>query len=66
MDVTKQSFQRAQHEFKDSILQCDFVAMDMEMTGLYESKQLTPNRYDTKDERYEKLKRGVEAYGVVQ
>ncbi|KAJ1719152.1 hypothetical protein LPJ53_006027, partial [Coemansia erecta] len=66
MDVTKQTFQRAQREFRDSISQCDFVAMDMEMTGLYETKQLTPNRQDTKDERYAKLKRGVEAYGVAQ
>ncbi|KAJ1826580.1 hypothetical protein LPJ56_002108 [Coemansia sp. RSA 2599] len=66
MDVTRDNFAKALREFKESIAGCDFVAMDMEMTGLYESKQLTPNRQDTSDERYAKLKRSVESYGVAQ
>ncbi|KAJ2707862.1 hypothetical protein FB645_000426 [Coemansia sp. IMI 203386] len=66
MDVTRDNFAGALKVFKESISGCDFVAMDMEMTGLYESRQLTPNRNDTSDERYAKLKRSVESYGVAQ
>ncbi|KAJ2080453.1 hypothetical protein H4R24_003064 [Coemansia sp. RSA 988] len=66
MDVTKDNFEKALKEFEAAVTQSDFVAMDMEMTGLYETKELQPNRLDTLDERYAKLKRSVELYGVIQ
>ncbi|KAJ1665478.1 hypothetical protein IW140_003198 [Coemansia sp. RSA 1813] len=66
MDVTRENFKNALSEFKRAIEACDFVAIDMEMTGLYESKEQQPHRLDTKDERYAKLKRSVETYGVIQ
>ncbi|KAJ1799413.1 hypothetical protein LPJ59_001845 [Coemansia sp. RSA 2399] len=66
MDVTRENFKTALSEFKRAIEACDFVAMDMEMTGLYENREQQPNRMDTKEERYAKLKRGVETYGVIQ
>ncbi|KAJ2796197.1 hypothetical protein H4R20_005607 [Coemansia guatemalensis] len=66
MDVTRENFEKVLREFEAAIAQCDFVAIDMEMTGLYESKELQPSRLDTLDERYAKLKRSVELYGVIQ
>ncbi|KAJ1894815.1 hypothetical protein LPJ66_004962 [Kickxella alabastrina] len=66
MDVTRDNFAKALEEFKQAIGGCDFVAIDMEMTGLYETKKLQPSRLDTANERYSKLKRSVESYGVIQ
>ncbi|KAJ2704445.1 hypothetical protein H4R19_005235 [Coemansia spiralis] len=67
MDVTRDNFAAALAQFKAAVGSCDFVAMDMEMTGLYESREHQPNaRQDTQDERYAKLRRSVEAYTVVQ
>ncbi|KAJ1894015.1 hypothetical protein LPJ66_005427 [Kickxella alabastrina] len=66
MDVTRDNFAKALEEFRQAIGGCDFVAIDMEMTGLYETKQLQPSRLDTTNERYSKLKRSVESYGVIQ
>ncbi|KAJ2358893.1 hypothetical protein IWW50_003083 [Coemansia erecta] len=66
MDVVKDNFGRALGEFTEAIGACDFAAIDMEMTGLYETRDHQPSRQDTLDERYAKLKRSVEAFGVVQ
>ncbi|KAJ2754167.1 hypothetical protein IWQ56_006535, partial [Coemansia nantahalensis] len=67
MDVTRDNFAAALARFKAAIGGCDFVAMDMEMTGLYESREHQPNaRQDSQDERYAKLRRSVEAFTVVQ
>ncbi|KAI8320672.1 ribonuclease CAF1 [Martensiomyces pterosporus] len=66
MDVTRDNFPQALAEFEQAIAACDFVAIDMEMTGLYEDRASHPNRLDTKDERYQKLKKSVESYGVTQ
>ncbi|KAJ2606232.1 hypothetical protein EV177_005962 [Coemansia sp. RSA 1804] len=66
MDVTRLNFAEALREFREAVAECDFAAMDMEMTGLYESKEQQPHRLDSADERYAKLKRSVETYGVMQ
>ncbi|KAJ2503231.1 hypothetical protein GGH96_000483 [Coemansia sp. RSA 1972] len=66
MDVTIDNFGQALTEFTAAIGACDFAALDMEMTGLYESREFQPSRDDSCDERYAKLKRSVEAFGVVQ
>ncbi|KAJ2658498.1 hypothetical protein IWW48_003987 [Coemansia sp. RSA 1200] len=66
MDVTRENFAEALREFREAVAECDFAAMDMEMTGLYESKEQQPHRLDSADERYAKLKRSVETYGVMQ
>ncbi|KAJ1836443.1 hypothetical protein LPJ63_000231 [Coemansia sp. RSA 2711] len=66
MDVTKDNFAKALGEFKAAVGACDFAALDMEMTGLYEAREHQPSRLDTCDARYAKLKRSVEAFGVVQ
>ncbi|PIA17318.1 ribonuclease CAF1 [Coemansia reversa NRRL 1564] len=66
MDVTKDNFEKALKEFEAAIAESDFAAIDMEMTGLYESKEHQPSHLDTLDERYAKLKRSVELYGVIQ
>ncbi|KAJ1735022.1 hypothetical protein LPJ61_000775 [Coemansia biformis] len=67
MDVTRDNFAEALAQFKAAIGGCDFVALDMEMTGLFESREQQPNsRVDSRDERYAKLRRSVEAYMVVQ
>ncbi|KAJ1989527.1 hypothetical protein GGI25_005531 [Coemansia spiralis] len=66
MDVTRDNFGAALSEFRKAVVACDFAAIDMEMTGLYESKEWQPHRQDSKDDRYAKIKRSVESYGVVQ
>ncbi|KAJ1926288.1 hypothetical protein FBU59_007330, partial [Linderina macrospora] len=66
MDVTRDNFKAALREFSAAITTCDFVAIDMEMTGLYPDNQSKPYRKDTNDERYQKLKKSAEMFGVVQ
>ncbi|KAJ1949433.1 hypothetical protein EC988_004771, partial [Linderina pennispora] len=66
MDVTRENFRGALRELSAAVTTCDFVAIDMEMTGLYPDSQSKPFRMDTKDERYQKLKKSVEMFGVVQ
>ncbi|KAJ2666854.1 hypothetical protein IW148_000582 [Coemansia sp. RSA 1199] len=66
MDVTKDNFGQALNEFTAAIGACDFAALDMEMTGLYESREYQPSREDSCDERYAKLRCSVETFGVVQ
>lgn len=66
MDVTRDNFNEALTEFHEAIACCDFAAIDMEMTGLYENRDNQPNRLDSMEKRYKKLKRSVESYGVVQ
>ncbi|KAJ2810511.1 hypothetical protein H4S07_002634 [Coemansia furcata] len=66
MDVTRDNFNQALTEFRLAISTCDFAAIDMEMTGLYEDRARQPNHLDTKNERYSKLLQSVESYGVIQ
>ncbi|KAJ2818896.1 hypothetical protein FBU31_005717, partial [Coemansia sp. 'formosensis'] len=66
MDVTRDNFNQALAEFRLAISTCDFAAIDMEMTGLYEDRARQPNHLDTKNERYSKLLQSVESYGVIQ
>ncbi|KAJ2909717.1 hypothetical protein GGI21_001599 [Coemansia aciculifera] len=66
MDVTRDNFEHALAEFQQAISTCDFAAIDMEMTGLYEDRARQPSRLDTKHERYTKLLQSVESYGVIQ
>ncbi|KAJ2056133.1 hypothetical protein GGI17_006345 [Coemansia sp. S146] len=66
MDVTRGNFDQALAEFRLAISTCDFAAIDMEMTGLYEDRARQPSHLDTKDDRYSKLFQSVESYGVIQ
>ncbi|KAI9479772.1 hypothetical protein LPJ78_003393 [Coemansia sp. RSA 989] len=66
MDVTRENFGKALAKFTQAVAECDFAALDMEMTGLYETREHQPSRLDTREQRYQKLKRSVEAYGVIQ
>ncbi|KAJ2860025.1 hypothetical protein GGH94_005765 [Coemansia aciculifera] len=66
MDVTRGNFDQALAEFRLAISTCDFAAIDMEMTGLYEDRARQPSHLDTKDGRYSKLLQSVESYGVIQ
>ncbi|KAJ2584683.1 hypothetical protein GGH95_000219 [Coemansia sp. RSA 1836] len=66
MDVTRDNFAHALAEFRQAISACDFAAIDMEMTGLYEDRAHQPSRLDSKNERYTKLLQSVETFGVIQ
>ncbi|KAJ2742119.1 hypothetical protein GGI20_004709 [Coemansia sp. BCRC 34301] len=66
MDVTRDNFAHALVEFKQAISTCDFVAIDMEMTGLYKDRAHQPSRLDSKNDRYTKLLQSVESFGVIQ
>ncbi|KAJ2038220.1 hypothetical protein H4S04_005123 [Coemansia sp. S16] len=66
MDVTRDNFGQALAEFRLAISTCDFAAIDLEMTGLYEDRARQPSHLDTKDDRYFKLFQSVQSYGVIQ
>jgi poly(A)-specific ribonuclease len=64
MEVTKRNFAELYPSVKDAINECDFIAIDTELTGL--STQVTEHSFDTISERYSKLRENCMKFIIVQ
>lgn len=66
MDVTKNNFLEALGELEVVINQCDFVAIDSELTGLKRSDTKTLQVLDTIEDRYVKLRDQISGFNLIQ
>ena len=63
MDVTRENFLNTLPKVEESILNCDFIAIDTELSGLRKSNG---KLFDEHEERYEALRDGCMGYSVIQ
>ena len=66
MIVTIDNYKNVFNIFKDSCDKAKFVSFDCEMTGLNFDIKTEPTKYDTQEYRYQKVKRGVEKFDLIQ
>lgn len=64
MDVTNENFIELLPEIIETIRECDFVAIDTELSGLMRDRSL--NRFDLPDERYSKAYELSRGYFIMQ
>ncbi|XP_054710712.1 poly(A)-specific ribonuclease PARN-like [Uloborus diversus] len=64
MEITRQNFAESFPSIKDAIDECDYVAIDTELTGLYD--KVTDNAFDTMAERYAKQRENCLPFLIVQ
>ncbi|GIY85671.1 poly(A)-specific ribonuclease PARN [Caerostris darwini] len=65
MEVTKSNFEKLLPSIKQSIDECDFIAIDTELTGLYSSRS-EEHAFDTMEERYLKLREQCSKFLIIQ
>lgn len=61
MEVNRENFEEIFPQIRQSIEQCDFLAIDLEMTGLSAGKSERQRPWDSPQERYTKIKLGAAA-----
>jgi poly(A)-specific ribonuclease len=61
MDVTKENFFEILPKILKSISECDFLALDLEMTGLTSGKMERQKPWDSPQQRYTKVRDGAMA-----
>ena len=66
MIVTIDNYKNVFNIFKDSCDKAKFVSFDCEMTGLNIDIKTEPTKYDTQEYRYQKVRRGVEKFDLIQ
>ena len=66
MIVTIENYKNVFNIFKDSCDKAKFVSFDCEMSGLNIDIKTEPTKYDTQEYRYQKVKRGVEKFDLIQ
>lgn len=64
MDVTRHNFVEILPELEKVISECDFAAIDTELSGLRREKLL--NLFDLPGDRYRKLKECIQGYMLIQ
>ena len=66
MDVTKHNFLEVLDLIDSVIAECDFIAIDTELTGLKRSDVKTLQVLDTIDDRYVKLRDQISCFNLIQ
>lgn len=64
MDVTNENFIELLPQISQTIKQCDFIAIDTELSGLMRERSL--NRFDLPDERFSKAFESSRGYFIMQ
>lgn len=64
MEVVKDTFNQSKSHIEASIANADFIAVDLEFTGVKSDIKLFP--FDSSQKRYEKLKTSVSNYIITQ
>lgn len=64
--VTRSNFESAVAELRSHVRAADFVAIDLEMTGITSAPWRESLEFDRSDVRYLKVKDSVEKFAVVQ
>lgn len=59
MEVTRENFFDVLPFIEESINSCDFMALDLEMTGLSSGKMERQKRWDSAQQRYTKVRDGA-------
>ncbi|KAI9203692.1 ribonuclease H-like domain-containing protein [Polychytrium aggregatum] len=62
MDVTRSNFEATLAVIKQAIDECDFVAIDAEMTGLHSESTQRAHTYDTIQQRYAKYRMSAQDF----
>ncbi|XP_055943527.1 poly(A)-specific ribonuclease PARN-like isoform X1 [Argiope bruennichi] len=65
MEVTKSNFEELLPSIKKAIDECDFLAIDTELTGLYNARS-EEHAFDTMEERYSKLREQCSKFLIIQ
>lgn len=60
MEVTKDNFFEVLPQIQKSIAECDFMALDLEMTGLTSGKMERQKPWDSAQQRYLKIRDGAQ------
>jgi len=66
VEVVRSNFSSKLHSFSQLIRRCDFLALDLEFTGLHTSKRQTVNSSDTHQVRYLKVKDSASNFQMLQ
>jgi hypothetical protein len=66
MEVTTENFPDSLIELEAAIHECDFVAIDTELTGLRSSKEEKVRFLDTQAEYYLRLRESARKFLVIQ
>lgn len=64
MDITNLNFNQLLPEISRNIKECNFIAIDTEMSGL--TRERSNNRFDLPDERYKKAVESSRGYFIMQ
>lgn len=65
MDITRDNFSDALFLFKESLIDCDFCAVDVEFSGIH-VPGVDVSGCDIPEVRYHKLRQVVQNYGILQ
>lgn len=66
MEVTADNFEDLLPVVERKLRECDFVALDLEMTGLHVAGQAKPTKYDTAHDRYSIAKESASNFLATQ
>ncbi|KAG7212344.1 hypothetical protein KM043_012665 [Ampulex compressa] len=65
-EITDKNFKETLGEVSDAIKDANFIAIDAEFTGLKYNEEFKESLFDTCEERYEKLRRNIEPFRIVE
>ncbi|KAJ1645929.1 hypothetical protein IWQ61_010258 [Dispira simplex] len=66
MNVCRYDLQEKFNQIKDAIIQCDFVSVDTELSGLHVGEETKAIEVDTPEMRYQKYRCMASTYSIVQ
>ena len=65
LDVISSNFSSSLTKFRHLVRRCDFLALDLEFTGLHTTKRQNANNSDTHQVRYLKIKDSASNFEIL-